>query len=259
MPEFSANLSTLFREYDLIDRPRAAAEAGFRAVEMQFPYEVDCSALAAILKDHALAVSVINVPCGDFVEGGEGNAALPGRTGDFRDSVALARDYAEALGACNVNILAGAPSVDHDTAQTTLAGNLHHAAAVFAEIGVGVVVEAINTVDRAGFFLNTADAVIDIIDRADHPNLGLQFDLYHMAMMDLPLVETYRKHADRIGHIQFADAPGRHEPGTGKIDFAPIFAAIDASRYDGWVAAEYFPVNGTENGLDWMTAFSRNA
>lgn len=252
MPEFSANLSTMFREYDLIDRPRAAHQAGFRAVEMQFPYELECSALAAVLKEHALSVSVINVPCGDFVQGGEGNAALPGRVEDFRESIALARKYAEELSARNVNILAGTPSIDRESAQTTLADNLHYAASAFAEIGVSVVVEAINDIDRAGFFLSTADAVIDIIDRAGHPNLALQFDLYHMAMMGLPLVETYQKHVDRIGHIQFADAPGRHEPGTGTIDFGPIFAAIDASDYDGWVAAEYLPENSTESSLDWM-------
>jgi hydroxypyruvate isomerase len=255
MPQFSANLSTMFREYALIDRPRAAADAGFRAVEIQFPYDLRCDALAAEVMRYDLAVSVINVPCGDFVQGGEGNAALPDRIGDFRESVALAREYAEALGARNVNILAGTPSVDRETAQTTLADNLHHAAAVFAEIGVGVVVEAINDIDRPGFFLSTAASVIDIIDRADHPNLALQFDLYHMAMMGLPLVETYQTHVGRIGHIQFADAPGRHEPGTGEIDFGPIFAAIDASAYDGWVAAEYLPANGTVDGLGWLEIY----
>lgn len=252
MPKFSANLSTMFREYDLIDRPRAAHTAGFRAVEMQFPYELECSLLAGEIAEYALSVSVINVPCGDFVQGGEGNAALPDQVDDFHNSILLAREYAESLGALNVNILAGTPSIDPETANTTLAGNLHYAAAIFAEIGVNVVVEAINDIDRPGFFLSTADSVIDIIDRADHPNLALQFDLYHMAMMDLPLVETYQKHANRIGHIQFADTPGRHEPGTGTIDFGTIFAAIDASGYDGWVAAEYLPANGTENSLEWM-------
>ncbi|CAN0519712.1 unnamed protein product [Laminaria digitata] len=252
MPEFSANLSTMFKENDLIDRPDAAHAEGFRAVEMQFPYALDCGALATVIKRNALSVSVINVPCGDFVEGGEGNAALPDRIGDFRESVSIAKAYAEGLGARNVNILAGTPSIDRQTAATTLAENLHYAATVFADIGVRVVVEAINDIDRPGFFLNTADSVIDIIDRADHPNLAFQFDLYHMAMMNLPLVETYRKHVDRIGHIQFADAPGRHEPGTGTIDFGPIFAAIDASAYDGWVAAEYLPENATENSLGWM-------
>ena len=159
MLQFSTNLSTMFREYDLIDRPRAAHEAGFRAIEMQFPYELDCNALATVLKEHALSVSVINLPCGDFVQGGEGNAALPYRNAalpyrveDFRESVALARKYDEGLGARNVNILAGTPSVERETANINLAGNLHYAATVFAEIGVSVVVEAINDIDRAAFF-----------------------------------------------------------------------------------------------------------
>lgn len=255
MPEFSANLSTMFREFALIDRPRAAADAGFQAVEIQFPYELACETLAAEIQRLGLAVSVINVPCGDFVAGGEGNAALPDRSDDFRDSVALAAEYAAGLGARKVNILAGTPSIDRKTAEIALADNLRHAAAVFAGLGIGVVVEAINDIDRPGFFLSTAEAVIDIIDRAGHPNLALQFDLYHMAMMGLPLVETYEKHADRIGHIQFADAPGRHEPGTGAIDFGPIFAAIDASNYQGWVAAEYFPQNSTADGLDWLETY----
>ncbi len=254
MPKFSANLSTMFREYSLIDRPRAAAEAGFRAIEIQFPYELAYKALAAEISRYALAVSVINVPCGDFVDGGEGNSALPHRIDDFRESVLLAAKYAKELGALNVNILAGTPSIDVETAKNTLADNLRHAATVFAKIGITVVVEAINDIDRPGFFLSTADAVIDIIDRADHPNLALQFDLYHTAMMGQPLVETYQKYVDRIGHIQFADTPGRHEPGTGTIDFAPIFDAIDTSPYDGWVAAEYVPANGTGNSLDWLKA-----
>lgn len=252
MPQFSANLSTMFREHDLIDRPRAAAEAGFRAIEIQFPYELECEALAAETERHALTVSVINVPCGDFVTGGEGNSALPDRVDDFRESVALAAEYAAGLGARKVNILAGTPSINREAAEITLADNLHYAASVFAGIGIGVVVEAINDIDRPAFFLSTAEAVIDIINRADHPNLTFQFDLYHMAMMGLPLVETYEKYADRIGHIQFADAPGRHEPGTGTIDFCPIFKAIDASSYDGWVAAEYFPENSTADSLDWL-------
>ena len=255
MPEFSANLSTMFCEHALIDRPRAAAEAGFRAVEIQFPYELACEGLAAEIERHSLAVSVINVPCGDFVAGGEGNAALPGRVDDFHESVALAAEYAAGLGAEKVNILAGTPSIGRETVETTLAANLRHAATVFAGLGIGVVVEAINDIDRAGFFLTTPRAVIDIMDRADHANLALQFDLYHMAMMGLPLVETYQHYADRIGHIQFADAPGRHEPGTGAIDFGPIFAAIDASNYQGWVAAEYFPQNDTTDGLGWLETY----
>jgi hydroxypyruvate isomerase len=117
MPKFSANLSTMFREHSLIDRPRAAAEAGFRAIEIQFPYELEYKALAAEISRYALAVSVINVPCGDFIDGGEGNSALPNRIDDFRESVLLAAKYARGLGALNVNILAGTPSIDDETAK----------------------------------------------------------------------------------------------------------------------------------------------
>lgn len=258
MPRFSANLSTLFREHDLLDRPGAAYRAGFRCVEMQFPYDRELSDLAAALSEFSLAVSVINVPCGDFVGGGEGNSAIPEKTGDFREAVALAKRYADVIRPLNVNVLSGAPSADRDlrSCQDTLAENLHHAAMEFAEIGVRVAVEAINDISVPGFMLTTPDSVIDIVDRAGHANLALQFDLYHVHMMGLPQVETFEKHRDRIGHIQFADAPGRHEPGSGTIDFRPVFEAIDTSGYDGWVAAEYFPENSTEDGLGWMADYA---
>jgi hydroxypyruvate isomerase len=258
MPRFSANLSTMFRERDLPDRPRAAFQAGFHCVEMQFPYEYEVTDLATALNEHSLAVSVLNVPCGDFVGGGEGNSAIPGKTREFREAVALAKRYSDTIRPLNVNVLSGAPSADRDlrSCQDTLTENLHHAAMEFAGIGVRVVVEAINDISVPGFMLTTPDAVIDIIDRANHPNLALQFDLFHVQMMGLPQVETFKKHRDRIGHIQFADAPGRHEPGTGTIDFRPVFEAIDTSGYDGWVAAEYFPENSTEDGLSWMADYA---
>jgi hydroxypyruvate isomerase len=258
MLRFSANLSTMFREVDLLDRPAAACKAGFKCVEMQFPYDHDVADLSSRLGEHGLSVSVLNIPCGDFVGGGEGNSAIPGRTGDFRAAVELAKRYADIIRPLNVNVLAGAPSADRAAAEChdVLAENLQHAASAFAEIDIHVVVEAINTISVPGFMLPTPHSVIDIIDRAGHPNLALQFDLFHVAMMDLPQVETFEKHRDRIGHIQFADAPGRHEPGTGDIDFAPIFAAIDASGYDGWAAAEYLPAHSTQDGLGWLDRYS---
>jgi hydroxypyruvate isomerase len=258
MPRFSVNLSTMFREYDLLDRPRAAYKAGFRCVEMQFPYDHDIKDLSAALSEFSLALSVLNVPCGDFVGGGEGNSAIPGKTGEFREAVALTKEYADVLRPLNVNVLAGAPAVDRDPAvsRDILAENIHHAATAFSKIDIRVVVEAINDNSVPGFMLTTPNAVIDILDRVNHPNVALQYDLYHVQMMGLPQVETFEKHQDRVGHIQFADAPGRHEPGTGTIDFAPVFAAIDRSDYDGWVAAEYFPENNTEDGLDWMADYA---
>ena len=258
MPRFSANLSTMFREYSHLDRPRAAFEAGFRCVEMQFPYDLDLNDLTASLQEYSLSVSVLNVPSGDFIKGGEGNAAIPERTHGFRESVAQAKRFAQRINPLNVNILAGEPARTRhgETCRRTLADNLHHAAGEFADIGVRVVVEAINNIDRPDFMLNTAESVIDILDRANHPNLALQFDVYHMAMMGIPVVEAFEAHSTRIGHIQFADAPGRHEPGTGSVEIGPIFDAIDRSGYDGWVAAEYFPANGTEDSLSWMQDYS---
>ena len=254
MLRFSANLSTMFREVPLIDRPEAAARAGFRCVEMQFPYDLDLDALQATLSAHSLCLSVLNVPAGDFPNGGEGNATVASKRQDFRESVALARRFAERLHPRNVNVLAGVPAADRDLDECAdiLAENLSFASEEFADIGVGVVVEAINDTDWPGFFLTTPEQVFDVIDRTSHPNLSMEFDFYHMRMMNLPLVETFERYVSRIGHIQFADAPGRHEPGTGDIDFDAVFAAIETSDYDGWAAAEYVPAGLTEDGLGWM-------
>lgn len=247
----------MFREHDPLDRPAAAADAGFRCVEMQFPYDLDVRKLASHLNDRELCLSVINIPCGDFVGGGEGNSAIAGRSADFRDAVETTKKYADIIRPLNINLLAGAPFADRDfgSCRATLVENIDHAASAFAEIGIPLVVEAINTTSVPGFFLPTPQAVIDVLDAAGHRNAALQFDLFHVEMMGLPQVETFEACKHRVGHIQFADAPGRHEPGSGDLDFVPIFAAIDASEYDGWVAAEYVPEGRTEDGLSWMAAY----
>lgn len=248
----------MFAEYAPLDRCRAAREAGFRAVEFQFPYDLGLEPFAAAIREADLAVSVINLPAGDFMNGGEGIAAVPGREDAFRHAIAEALPYARAAGTRAVNVLAGCPSPERERSACldTLAANLNLAARAFAEIGVAVVVEAINNVDRPGFLLPRAADVVDLLDRAGHDNLSLEFDLYHVGMMEDPIVATFQAHRGRIGHIQFADVPGRHEPGTGDIDFAAAFAAIDAAGYDGWVAAEYFPQGRTEDGLGWIEEFS---
>ena len=258
MLRFSANLSTMFREYPTLERPGAAAQAGFSGVEMQFPYDLDLSSLAAVLSENELGLSVLNVPAGDFPQGGEGNIIVAEKRAEFREAVALTRRYAEKLRPANVNVLAGVPnqSRDPDECADTMAENLAYAAETFASIGVGVVVEAINDTDWPGFFLTTPDAVFDIIDRAGHPNLSMEFDVYHMRRMNLPVAGLFEEHVERIGHIQFADAPGRHEPGTGDIDFDAIFSVIDSSDYKGWVAAEYLPAGRTEDGLGWLEKYA---
>ena len=251
----------MFGEYAPLDRLRAAREAGFACIEMQFPYDLKLDALTAAVRENRLAVSVINLPAGNFMNDGAGDAAVPGREAAFRAGVATALPYARALGALNVNVLAGAPPPEagREACLDVLAANLRHAADAFARIGVAVVVEAVHDIDRPGFLLPPAADVVEAIERAGHANLALQFDLYHVAMMDDPVVATFERYRRRIGHIQFSDAPGRHEPGTGTVDFSAAFAAIDRSGYGGWVAAEYFPEGRTEDGLGWQARYGAPA
>ena len=256
MPRFSANISMLFAERGWLDRPAAAAAAGFEAIEIQFPYDRPAEDWRRAIEATGLAVSVVNLPVGDMLTGGPGLAAAPGREAEFRRVVEEARDVAAALRTGNVNVLAGYPErhgFDRARCLDTLADNLRVAADAMGEIGIGVVVEAVNAVDRPGFLLTTSEQALEAIDLAGHGNLALQHDLYHMDIMEGRPIPRLAEIAARIGHIQFADNPGRHEPGTGAIDFPAVFAAIDRLGYDGWTAAEYRPSRTTEKTLGWMT------
>ncbi len=254
MLRFSANLSMLFAEQPLIARPAAAAAAGFTGVEVQFPYAVPAADFAAACGDAGVAVAMFNIPTGDFDTGGPGLAAMPGREIEFRDAVTRAVSYVEALTPRSINVIAGRPPADIDPAdcQAVLAANLRHAAECFADLGVRVTLEAINTHDVPGYPVATTSAAVAVLDRADHPNLALQYDAYHMQVMEGDLLNTLAAHLPRIGHIQFADNPGRHEPGTGEINYENVFAAIADSDYDGWVGAEYRPSRETAATLGWM-------
>lgn len=257
MPRFSANISMLFAERAWLDRPAAAAAAGFGAIEIQFPYDRPADDWRRAIEAAGLAVSVINLPVGDMLAGGPGLAATPGRQAEFRAAVETARDVAAALRPANVNVLPGYPERHgHERGRCldTLAENLRLAADIMGGIGVGTVVEAVNTVDRPGFLLSNSEQALDVIDRAGHDNLALEHDLYHMDIMEGRLIARLEEIAPRIGHVQFADNPGRHEPGTGTIDFPAVFAALDRLGYGGWTAAEYLPSRTTEETLGWMTA-----
>jgi hydroxypyruvate isomerase len=258
MKRFSANISMLFAERPLLDRFQAARDAGFTGIEIQFPYDTPVETLVDAKERAGLGVSVINLPVGDMLSGGPGLAAMPGREAEFAAAAAEARRYAAALAPRNVNVLAGWPPADlpREKCLATLAHNLAHAAAAMAEIGVRVVTEAVNRRDRPGYFLGTTAEALDAIDRAGHANLALEYDLYHMHIMEGDLAPTIRRLVKRIGHIQFADAPGRHEPGTGEIDFPVVFDAIEAAGYDGWIAAEYLPsTERTEDSLGWFESY----
>lgn len=255
MPRFSANISMLYTERAPLDRPRAAADAGFGAVEIQFPYDIPADAWARAIDAAGVGVSVINLPVGDMLDGGPGLAAMPGREDDFRAAVDQSLPYAEALRPRNVNVLAGFPPVDRlgrEPCLDTLAGNLGRAAEAMAPLGVRVVTEAVNGVDRPCFFLTNSSQALEAIDHAGHPNLAIQHDLYHMDIMEGRLIARLGEILHRIGHIQFADAPGRHEPGSGEIDFAAVFHAIEDLGYHDWVGAEYVPSTQTEDTLAWL-------
>jgi hydroxypyruvate isomerase len=253
----AANLSLMFTELPLPDRFAEAARAGFDGAEIQFPYDHPADVLADAARAAGIPVVLINVPAGDLAAGEVGLGALPGREAEFRDGVERCADYARALGAAKANVLAGRPGPDADpqACTATLAANLRRAADRLNPLGVRVTAEPVNPFDVPGFFLASLDAGLAALDRAAHPGVGLQFDLYHMARTEPDLPAAILRAGGRIAHVQFADHPGRHEPGTGGVDFHAALSALARAGYDGWVSAEYRPAGRTEDGLGWVPAF----
>ncbi len=257
MPRFAANLTMMFNEVDFLDRFAAAAEAGFTGVEYLFPYAYDKEVLAGKLHEHDLTQALHNLPAGDWEAGDRGIGCLPDRQGEFQDGVGLAIEYATALGCGRVNCLAGvAPEgADPATLRETFVANLRFAAAETAKAGITLVSEPINTRDIPGFYLNhTADALA-IFDEVGADNLRLQYDVYHMQIMEGDLAPTIERNLERIAHIQIADTPGRHEPGSGEINYRFLFDHLDRLGYDGWVGCEYKPAAGTTDGLGWLAPY----
>lgn len=263
MLRFCANVSTLFTDRPLLQRFAAARAAGFTAVEIQFPYAEPAEAIAQALHDNGLSLQLMNLPPGDWAAGERGMASHPGREAEFRASVALAIEYAQALGAPRLHCLAGKrrEGVSAAQARETFIHNLHFATAAFAAEGRTLLLEPINPFDMPGYWLNTVGEAIDLIDAVGAPNLQLQYDLYHQQRVRGELVGTLQQRLAHIGHIQIADNPGRGEPGSGEIAWANVLAAIEASGYRGWVGLEYFPLDkgprGTEAGLGWLNALGR--
>jgi len=254
MPRFSINVSMMLAEYDFPDRFRAAADLGFRGVDVQFPYAWDADELARRAQDAGVEVVLINLPAGDLTAGGDGLACVPGREAAFAEAIGQARRYAAALRAKRVNVLAGClpAGVDPARARATLVDNLRRAADAFGPDGVTVMMEPCNAHDVPRYLVNRTDDALAILGEAGRPNLALQFDFYHRQMTEGRLLDGFRAALPKIAHVQFADVPGRHEPGTGEIDHAAVFAAIDASGYAGWVGAEYRPSRRTDETLGWM-------
>lgn len=251
--KLAANLGFLFTEHPFLERFRSAAVAGFEGVEYAVPYDHPREALARELKAHDLAQALFNMPAGDWANGERGIAGLPGREAEFRRGIETTLSYADALGCRRVNCLAGiAPKgARREELLKTLAGNLATAAEALKREGVALVIEPINFHDMPGFILNRSAEAMAVIEEVGHDNLALQYDVYHMQRMEGALAETLGRLMPRIGHIQVADTPGRHEPGTGEINYRFVLAEIGRLGYTGWVGAEYHPLAGTAAGLGW--------
>ena len=252
MPRFSANISMLFREHALINRVMAAKRAGFAAVECQAPYEAPIEEWSQALEEAGIPLVHINISMGDVAAGDFGLAAVPGREDEFRAAVASARAYAERLGVEQIHVVAGKAPAEDPRCRALFTENLRHAATTLAEVGVRALVEPLNRKDVPGYFIAGSDEGVAAIDAAAHENVALQYDVYHMQMTEGDLIATMTRLMPRIGHVQFADAPGRHEPGTGEVNFANVFAALDEAGYAGWVGAEYLPSAATTDSLGWM-------
>jgi len=250
--KLAANLSLLFAQLPLIERVGAAAKAGFEGVELQFPYALSAIQLRAELERHAMPLVLFNLPAGDLMTGGPGLAGVASRESEFASALQLAVEYAQVLRPEKVNVLPGklAAGVEREAALATLATNLKVAAEAFAPLGIGVVCEAINRLDMPDFLLAGSAELAEMLARVDHPNLSAQLDFYHMARMGEDLTHSVQRLSGRIGHVQFADCPGRGAPGSGEMDFAAVLMALEKAGYEGWLAAEYRAE--ADDDLAWM-------
>ncbi|HKW82437.1 MAG TPA: hydroxypyruvate isomerase [Burkholderiaceae bacterium] len=258
MPRFAANLTMLFNEVPFLERFERAARAGFEAVEFLFPYAYSVGELKDRLETHRLKLVLHNLPAGDWDAGERGIACLPDRVEEFRGGVAAAIEYAKTLGVGQVNCLAGkAAGVPEHLLHQTFVENLRYAAAELKRAGIKLLIEPINTFDIPGFYLNRTAQALSIIDEVGSDNLFVQYDIYHAQRMEGELIATLEKNLARIAHVQLADNPGRHEPGTGEIHYGNVFAALDRIGYAGWVGCEYKPATTTEAGLGWFKSAKR--
>ena len=257
MPKFCSNLSMMFQEVDFPARFEAAARAGFKGVEYLFPYDYEVNQLVDLLRENNLQQVLHNLPAGNWGEGERGIAILPGRVGEFQDGVEKAITYANALGCRQVNVLSGiAPQgLDPATLRQTLVDNLKFAAGELDKHDIRLIVEAINTRDIPGFFLCGTQQTMEVIRATGSDNIQLQYDIYHMQIMEGDLAPTIERYADHIGHIQVADTPGRHEPGTGEINYPFLFDFLDRIGYAGWIGCEYVPAATTTEGLGWFEPY----
>jgi hydroxypyruvate isomerase len=255
MPRFAANLSMLFAEYPMEQRIDQAASAGFKAVELAYPYDTGTAPILEAIDRTGVTIVQFNLRAGNFAAGDRGFANDPRRTSEFREGVQEALGIAQAIGVKQLNCLVGKSLEDvpvHDQ-WTALQENMSYAAEEGSKVGILQMVEPVNTIDVPGYVLCSPHRGFAFLDEVAHPNLKVQYDLYHAQRMEGNLISTIRDHIGQIGHIQVADSPDRHEPGTGELNYPFLLSAIEDAGYAGWISLEYNPATTTVEGLSWIT------
>lgn len=254
VPRIAANISVLFRELPLLERFAAARDAGFDGVELQFPYAEDAGRLARAADDAGLPVILINAPVAPGY--GFGLAGCPEMRDEFRSLLRLTCDYGAVLRVKFVHVLAGLASIPREDSRSwaTYIDNLSYAAEVLNAHGIVTLIEPLNSFDAPDYLLGSFEAAERVLGCCAG-RVGLQFDAYHAARMRLDPSEAFKRMARWIRHVQFADSPGRHEPGTGEVRFDALLGALEATQYDGWISAEYLPIGRTLDGLQWLRAW----
>ncbi|MQG16117.1 MAG: hydroxypyruvate isomerase [SAR202 cluster bacterium] len=257
MIKFSANLSMLFTELDFLDRFAAAKKAGFDYVEYLFPYDFSPDQIADQLTKNNLKQVLFNLPAGNWGAGERGITCLPDRVHEFQDGVNTAMEYAEILECKQLNALAGIPlpGSDLENVKQTFTNNLEFAANKLQDKNIYLLTEPINTIDIPGFYLNYTEQAKSILGEVNSNNLYIQYDVYHMQIMEGDLIRTIKNNLEYIKHIQIADNPGRHEPGTGEINYSYIFEALQLVGYNGYIGCEYIPLAKTLDGIGWIKQY----
>lgn len=259
MPRFAANLSMMFNEWEFLDRFKAAAEAGFEAVEFLFPYEHPVEQVSLALAGAELEQALFNLPPGDWARGERGMAAIPGREAEFRASVETALTYAQATGVKRLHMMAGHADPRDPAAQAAYRASLAYAADKLDEHGIDLLLEPINGKDMPGYFLNDFDAAAAYVRESGRPNVRLQFDMYHCELIHGDVSGKLKALYPLVGHVQVASANGRHEPDALGPDYPRLFAELDGLGYTGFVGCEYRPRAGTLEGLGWFSDWKKQA
>lgn len=256
MPRFAANLSWLFTERPFPERFAAAASCGFAGVEFLFPYDYPPVDVARWAEEAGVEVVMFNLPPGDWAAGERGLAGVPGREEEFREAVATALDYADALGVARLHAMAGVvpPGVAREEAWLCYLRNLRAAAGLLAESGRTLLIEPINRRDMPGYLLATLEDALAAVEAVGAANLRVQADLYHLQIEGGDMTRRLEAAMPQIGHVQVAAVPDRGEPDRGELNHAHLFALLDAAGYGGWVGCEYRPRGRTEDGLGWLAS-----